>query len=383
MTHPTKSKILLWSLLALALLLATVAYWRFGRSVEVVLVPAVVGSVPLQVSGPGTVQARSAVSLASRLTGTVTEVRADVGDAVAAGQLLVVLDDREASARLAAIRSQQQALASTIQATRASLAKAEAELALAESRQRRDADLNAQGFLSPAALDTGVAGVQVAQSALASARATLTARQADAATLAQEARVAETVASHTRLHAPMAGLVVQRLAEPGSTVAIGSPILKLVDPDTLWVATRVDESVIDRVAVGQRARIRLRSGEEVDGQVARIARQSDAATRELDVFVAFVQRPRHFAIDQEAAVTIDSGQASGLVIPATALTRDRNGRTGVLVVQDGRTAFRPVRAESAHGGVVRVTDGLADGEAVVRDSTGLRASQPVRVMAPR
>ncbi len=383
MSRPKNRLVLFWSLAALTVAVAAMVYWRFGRAVEVVVIQAQPGKVALQVTGPGTVQARSAVTVASRLTATVTDIQADVGDNVEAGQLLVVLDDREAQARLAAIRSQQQSVANTIQAARAGLSRAEAELALAQSRQRRDADLQAQGFMSEAALDASAAVLQVATAGLASARATLAARQADAGTLAQEARAAEAAASHARLHAPMTGLVVQRLAEPGSTVGVGSPILKLVDPATLWVATRVDESVIDRVVVGQDARIRLRSGEEVAGQVARIARQSDAATRELDIFVAFERQPKHFAIDQEAAVSIRTGEASGLMIPTSALTKDRSGQTGVLVVENGRTAFRPVRTEGAESGQARVVEGLSEAERLVRDSQTVRANQPVRAVSQR
>lgn len=382
---PSLLKRPLWltGLVLLLVLLMALGYWRFGRAVDTVVVPVREGSVALQVTGPGTVQARTAVTLASRLTATVTEVMADVGDRVSAGQLLVVLDDREATARLAALHSQQQALGNTIQAARASVARAEAEVTLAQSRQRRDTDLSQQGFLSAAALDGSSAGLQVASAGLASARATLAARLADANTLAQELRAADTAASHTRLLAPMAGLVVQRLAEPGSTVGVGSPILKLVNPSTLWVATRVDESVIGQLALGQSARIRLRSGEALTGQVARIAHQSDAATRELDVFVAFEQAPRHIAIDQEAAVTIATGQATGLVIPASALTKDRQGQTGVLVVSDGRSVFRPVRTGGAQEDRVLVVDGLSADEQVVQDSRLVRANQPVRaVLAP-
>jgi HlyD family secretion protein len=381
MLHAPKRITLIASLLLIALLLASLGYWRFGRAVEVVGVPVKQGTIAQYVTGPGTVQARSAVTLASRLTATVSDVQADVGDTVQAGQLLVVLDDREANARLGAVRSQQKALASTIEAARAGLARAEAEQALAQSRQRRDADLRAQGFLSAAALDASAAGLQVAASGVSSARATLAAREADAGTLMQEARALETAASHTRLMAPMTGLVVQRLAEPGSTVGVGSPLLKLVDPNSLWVATRVDESVLDRVAIGQNAQIRLRSGEEVSGQVARIARQSDAATRELDVFVRFEQMPRHFAIDQEAAVTIETGQSAGWVVPLSALAKDRDGRTGVFVVQEGQAVFRQVNTDGAQADLVRVSNGLTEGDVVVRDSQGVRDRQRVRLIA--
>lgn len=177
---------------------------------------------------------------------------------------------------------------------------------------------------------------------------------------------------------PVSGLVIERLAEPGSLVTLGMPILRLVDPQTLWVATRVDESVVGRVLVGQPARIRMRTGEAAGGKVTRIARRSDAATRELEVFVSFDALPRHFAIDQEAEVAIDTGREAGVVVPARALTRDAGGRQGVLVVENGRTRFQPVQAGGSDERGVLVRSGLDEGQSVVADSTGVRANQAVR-----
>ncbi len=383
MPHFLQRRRLLWGLFVLVAVVAAAIAWRWGRTVDVIAVPARTGSVTLQIHGPGTVQARTAIAVASRITGSVTAVQVDVGDTVERHQLLATLDDREAQARLAAARGQQSALASHVEAARAALHKAEAELAVAQSRRRRDVDLHAQGFVSPAGMDASGSGLQVANAGVEAARATLAARRADADTVAHEVRAAESALSHTRLQAPFAGLVTQRLAEPGNTVGVGTPILKLVDPTTLWVATRIDESVLDRVALGQPAHIRLRSGEQLDGQVVRIARQSDAATRELDVFVSLDRLPKHFAIDQEAAVTIDTGQAQGSVVPTTALTKDRQGQPGVLVVVNGRVAFRPIRSNGADGQQVSVIEGLSDGDLVVSQPQGLRANQAVRTVPAR
>lgn len=379
MPMTSKRRVLALGLLVLAA--AAAGYWRFGRATDVVLTTAQNGAVAARVLGPGTVQARTTVALAARVSATVTQVLADVGDTVTQGQLLATLDDRDLAARRGAVGGQQQALARNTEAARAALAKAEADLDLSRSKQRRDAELLAQGFVSQAGVDASNAGLRAAQAGVEAARATLAAREADAVTLSQEARAADVGLTHTRLLSPLDGLVIERLAEPGSTVTLGMPILRLVDPKTLWVATRVDESVVGRVQVGQPARIRLRTGETVGGQVARIARRSDAATRELDVFVAFDVLPKHFAIDQEAEVSIDTGREPGLVVPTRALTRDTGGRQGVLVVEDGRTRFQPVQtgASDEHGVLVR--SGLSEGQSLVADSTGVRANQAVRAAA--
>jgi hypothetical protein len=142
----------------------------------------------------------------------------------------------------------------------------------------------------------------------------------------------------------------------------------------------VDESVVGRVRVGQPASIRLRTGETRPGKVARIAHLSDAATRELEVDVAFDSPPRRFAIDQEAEVTILAGEDSGIVVPLGALLRDRAGRRGVLVLSGGRTVFRPVETASADAKFVIVRKGLAAGERVVAPAAGVKAG--VRVRTP-
>ena len=176
--------------------------------------------------------------------------------------------------------------------------------------------------------------------------------------------------------------MIQRLGEVGSTVVPGTPLLKIVDPKSLWVATRVDESVVGRVQPGQTASIRLRSGEVLPGKVARLARQSDAATRELDVHVAFDSVPQRFAIDQEAEVSIAVGEDRGILVPLTALTRDKAGREGVLVIDGGsdggRTRFRAVETGGADASWVLIRKGLAGGETVVAKTAAVTANRRVR-----
>lgn len=384
---PHRWRILVIALVALLLLAAgAVAYWRFGHALDVQVAVAANGAIAARVVGPGSVQARIPVTLSARVNATVTQVHTDVGDTVRQGQLLVTLDDRDLSARRGVVTGQQEALLRNTDGARAALAKAQADLELARSKLRRDQELLAQGFVSQAVVDASNAGLGGAVAGVDAAQSTLAARGADARTLSQEARYSDAVLSYTRITAPMDGVVIQRLAEVGSTVAPGTALMKVVDPKSLWVATKVDESVVGRVQPGQTASIRLRSGEVLPGKVARIARQSDAATRELDVHVAFDAVPQRFAIDQEAEVSIAVGEDRGVLVPLTALTRDKAGRQGVLVIEGGadggRTSFQPVETAGADTRHALVRKGLAGGEAVVAEAAGVVANQRVRP-APR
>lgn len=371
------------ALLVVALVLVVVAgaaYMRFGRAIAVPVIEAAQGNVPLRVVGPGTVQARVPVTLAARITATVTQVNADVGDAVTRGQTLALLDDRDLAARRAVVGGQQAALSMNVAAARATVAKAQADLDLARSKQRRDADLLRSGFVSRAVIDASDAALRSAEANLDNAGATQSAREADLQALGQEARYADTVLSFTRITAPMDGVIISRLAEVGTTVVPGSALLRMVDPASLWVAMRVDESVVGRVQVGQAASIRMRTGETLSGRVARIASQSDAATRELEVNVAFDTPLARFAIDQEAEVAILAGNGSGIVVPLTALTRDREGRQGVLVVVDSRAEYRPVQTGAGDAQRVLVSEGLAAGERVVARAASVKAGMRVQAL---
>jgi HlyD family secretion protein len=373
-----KRRVLLSLAVVVALLLATVGYLRFARAIDVPIAVAASGTAPLRVIGPGTVQARVPVTVSARIASTVAQVLVDVGDSVRTGQPLVELDDRDLGARRGVVGGQQEALRRNTEGAHAGLAKAQADLELARSKQRRDLELQAQGFVSQAVVDASNAAAQSAAAAVDAARATVAVREADARTLVQEARYADVQLSHTHVLAPMDGMVVQRLVEAGSPAAPGTPLLKLVDPASLWVATRVDESVVARVRPGLPATIRMRSGEVLGGKVARIARQSDAATRELDVFVSFDAVPQRVALDQEAEVVITVGEDRGILVPVAALTRDGSGQAGVLVVVDGRTRFQPVKTGAADERQVVVREGLAGGETVVAVADGVKPNVRVR-----
>ncbi len=366
---------------AVALVIAAIAGFAGYRLVFHALPVATVdlreGSVEILVTGPATVQARIQVALSARTTATITALHADQGDAVRRGQLLATLDDRDLAARRAGAAAAQETVARNISATAASLAKARADADLARGNHQRDLEVFRAGYISRAAIDASEAGLRAAEAGAENAAALLGARQSEARAAAQESRYAETMLSYARILAPIDGLIIQRAAEVGSTIVPGSPIFRMVDPATVWAATRVDESLVARVHVGMPASILLRSGETLPGKVARIARQSDAATRELEVDVAFDVPPTRFAIDQEAQVTIRTGRESGVVAPAAALLQIQGGQ-GVLVVRDGRARVQPVETGAIESGRVLIRKGLAAGDTLLANPQGVKPDTRVR-----
>ena len=113
-------------------------------------------------------------------------------------------------------------------------------------------------------------------------------QQQQAAAAAQRAK-ADVRLAYTELHAPIAGIVDVRVALPGEVVNPGDPVITLVNPDDLWVRADVEETYIDRIKVGDKMRIRLPSGDQVEGEVfyrrmdAGFATQRDVSRTKRDI----------------------------------------------------------------------------------------------------
>jgi HlyD family secretion protein len=120
---------------------------------------------------------------------------------------------------------------------------------------------------------------------------------------------------YTRLLAPVDGVVDVRAARLGEVVAVGQPLLTLVDPDDLWVRADVEEGAIDRVRLGDRLRVTLASGLVREGTVffrgldAAFATQRDVSRtrRDLRTFelrLRLDNRDRRLALGATASVRL-------------------------------------------------------------------------------
>jgi RND family efflux transporter MFP subunit len=369
-----------WLLPLVPLTLAsTVVYRGVFRSVTVPVAQARQRTLREEINGPGTLQSRTAVSVGSRIIGTVTEMEVDVGDRVKRGQLLAVLDDTVLEPRANAVLASAGAARLRVGRARATRAKANATLELARATFRRDEALHRQGAIADAQYDDSVARLQQAEAAVEEADLDIRALEEEAASMRREWGASRADAALTRVMSPLDGLVVQRVIEPGSPVVPGSPLFQLVDDKKLWVAVMLDESLARRVHVGSPAEVRLRSGAEVAGSIARVTLVADVVTRELEVDVSVDLSNQAFAINEEADVTIFGAEKTGIAVPAQALLlRPGDGPSvrGVLAARDGRARFVPV-TEMLAAGRQALVRGLNDGELVLLEPSTMRLDRRV------
>lgn len=225
--------------------------------------------------------------------------------------------------------------------------------------------------------DAAQAGMQAAQASLEAARSDQSRTRADHEALRK-------LRANLVLVAPVDGVITARDAEPGTTLVAGQSVLRLVDPSSLWVRTRIDQARGGTVTEGQAASIVLRGRPDAPhaGEVARVEWLADSVTEERLAHVRFNSLPERISIGELAEVTIRLGAADqALVIPNAAL-KSEGGQPGVWRLDgEGRVAYQPVETGlRALDGAVQVTSGLAQGDRVVTHSEReLRPEASVRI----
>ena len=213
--------------------LGSVAAATAGNSADAVL------------SASGYITARRMATVASRITGQITEVVVEEGMKVAAGDVLARLDDNLARVDFDLAEARVRAAQASVASSRAVLSEAERVLKRIESLEKTD-------FSSEAALTEARAAVERFTAALANARA-----EAEIAGF-QVAAAREQLDLHV-IRAPFAGVVTEKTAQPGEVVSPMSAgggftrtgICTIVDMTSLEIEVDVNEAYIGRVGAGQ------------------------------------------------------------------------------------------------------------------------------------
>lgn len=330
---------------------------RSGPLAPVPVTLATVEEKPLSPAlfGIGNVEARFTYRIGPTQAGRILRLTVDVGERVAAGQVLGEMDPVDLDERL---RAQDAARHRAL----AMLEEARARREHAHTQAGRYAELRKTRATSEETADARQQDLLIAEAGLAAAREEVARVTAEGEALAAQRR-------NLLLIAPVAGLVAARAAEPGTTVVAGQTVLELIDPQSLWINVRFDQVSAKGLAADLPARIVLRSrpDEEVAGRVLRVEPLADAVTEEILAKVVFAQLPEPLPpVGELAEVTLALPPLPvGPVIPNAAIQR-LDGRTGVWLVTDGKLRFTPVRLGTSDlNGQVLVGEGLEVGDRVV------------------
>lgn len=289
----------------------------------------------------------------------------DLGDMVTEGQVLAVLSNTT-------LELQETEVAASLAAAKSTIAQAEAQLVEAQTArdeaQRvadRTAKLREQGTAPQAQAETATANalsanarVMVATQGLEAARAQLALAEARLENVALQL-------SRTEVKAPVAGKIVARNAKIGAiATAAGQPMFVIIRDGALELRAEVAETDLLRLAPGQKAHLRaVGMAGALEGTLRLVEPSIDPVTR-LGRARISVDETGDLRTGMFVEAEIIAAEREGLAVPVTAIGSSSEGST-VMRVRDGLVERVAVKTGIRDGGLVEITEGLAQGDLVV------------------
>jgi HlyD family secretion protein len=323
----------------------------------------------------GYVVARRKAVVSSKIQGRLAELRVEEGSEVKKGEVLARLESNDYEA--------------SVERARASVQRAEADLAEQQRQLRLATELAKQDVLAEDQKEAAESRVRIAEAALAQAKA--------------DVDFAEAQLQNTVIRAPFAGVVVKKMAEVGESVAPIPPgvnistssgaIVALADLATLEVEADVAEANVAKVASGQPAEVTVEAipNRRYKAVLRQVIPTADRTKATVMVKVTILDKDKDLKPEMSAKVTFlerekrdaKAGASEPVVLVPRPAVVTRDGRSVVFVVRDGRAHARPVVLGTEREGNVIVEDGLAGGEVLVgRPPDDLKDGEAVRVRSP-
>jgi multidrug efflux pump subunit AcrA (membrane-fusion protein) len=341
-------------------------------------------SVPSILQAPGTVQPRNRITLASQINGFVKEIKAQAGDTVKQGQVLAILDSRDAEGQKASAEASVAAVRAALEETRkSSMAAASMKVAakasadLANATFARYQKLYEQRSVAPQELDE-VRTRRDAASAELTAKEALAAasedrlKQVQAQIVQAEAQAnrSDVLLSWATIKAPSGGRIAERLADPGSAIFPGSVLMVLETAAKAQVLA--DISTADAGLLRRGLAVQIRNPEQpgsgFSGRIAEIIPVSNSASHttqfKVDLPDGFTGLPGSFV-----KVEIPAGTRDIFLIPRSAI-RENGQLVGVYVADSAsKASFRLVKTVPYDSERLELLAGLEPGEKVITHLT--------------
>lgn len=292
----------------------------------------------------GTVQATATAMIKAKVTGELLKVHVREGDAVHAGQVIAEVDPTEYQARVR--QAQQQADAAL------------AQVSIAQRQYDNNNALVQQGFISSTALQNSLASLQTAQANHAATVAALD--------------IARKSLQDARLTSPIAGVVSQRLMQPGERVAPEARIAEVVNLSQLELQAALSAEDAAQVKVGMQALLHAEGvNAPIAARVLRINPSAQVGSRSVLVYLGMQGQAglRHgvFAQGELGTQTVKT-----MAVPVSAV-RTNKPEPYVQVVQEGKVAHiavKPGPRALVDGQAWTSVEGLSEGAQVLLASAG-------------
>ena len=363
-------------------------YFRGGSllEVETAFARAAVNAAPgtSVLDATGYVVARRQATVSSKATGKVLEVLVEEGMSVEEDQLLATLDDSLPRAQLALEESQLAAAETALEEIETSIEQARLDFERTQNLAERE-------LASQAELDRNRIGLEGLEARLKYAQ-----RQLEIARRGVDLQ--RLLVEDMEIRAPFAGVVIAKAAQPGemiSPISAGggftrTGICTIVDMGSLEVEVDVPEDYINRVRPEQPVTATLNAYPDlaIPAEVIATIPAADRSKATVRVRIGFRSRDSRILPDmgvrvaflgEEIPAATTSPTAQGVWAPRSAVAGSGSDRHAWIVLDDseGRPFVerRDVVVGATEGSRVRITDGLREGDRVVKSLNDTLAAE--------
>lgn len=299
------------------------------------------GDVYAVYSGTAPIEAFAEADVIAKVEGEVREILVEEGDEVDAGDVLARLDgDR----------------------LRLELNESRARLEQMRSDFERNQDLREKGLLSEGEFEK---------------------LRYDLEALEASFNLASLELDYTRIRAPIGGVVSERYVKVGNTIRVGDPAFRVTSFDPLVAYLHVPEREYRQIAAGQPVAIDIDAlaGQRIMTSVTRVSPVVDPETGTFKITIEIRDNERRIkpGMFGRMSVVYDVHE-NVLQIPRSAIVEDMGNQT-VFIVEDDKAVRRIVSTGYGYNGMVEITDGLTDDDAVVTvGQVGLKPDAAVTVI---
>ncbi len=306
----------------------------------------------------------------------ITELLAEEGDHVEAGQILARLSREILEAQLAQNTASEARSQAAIDQVRNQIIESEATLRQTEDSFNRVKPLRESGVASQATFDERDAAFRTSRARLAAQREALKLAEADQLLIRAQRRELEVKLGRTDIRSPSAGIVSRRTARLGSVSSSSTDALfRIIKDDEIELDAEVPEFYMTKLKAGQHARVEIADAEERDGVVRLVSSEVNPSSR-LGRVRIFLGTGPNLRIGTFAKAMIDAGQRDAIGVPTTAVLYQNESAT-VLAVVDNKVRERAVKPGLLSGDSVEIKEGLKAGDVVVLRAGSLLRSGDV------
>jgi membrane fusion protein, multidrug efflux system len=301
------------------------------------------GDVYAVYSGTAPIEAYAEADVVAKVAGEVREIGVEEGDVVKQGQVLARLDGEK---------------------LRLELSESGARLQKLKRDYERNVDLKKKGLVSTGDFDK---------------------IQYDMEALEATYNLAKLELDYTQIRAPIDGVISQRYAKIGNTIAVGDPAFRVTSLDPLVAYLHVPEREYRNIAEGQPAGIEIDAlpGQIVRASVTRVSPIVDPATGTFKITIEISDPERRIkpGMFGRVGIVYDKHE-NALQVPRSAILED-GGQNSVFVVEDDKANRKQVTTGYSHKGMVEILDGLGETDRIITvGQIGLREGATVTIIKP-